>query len=103
MELEVKVQNGEVEVHARVEKLETLSHLQQDFSQIKTQLEDLGLRLKDFQISLGLSPEGKNFGNGEEKGNQRKGNKFGEGVITQVEGGEDKSPLYHQGRLYRIV
>lgn len=103
MELEVKVQNGEVEVHARVEKPETLSHLQQDLSQIKTQLEDLGLRLKDLQISLGLSPEGKNFSHGEEKGSQQKNTKFRDGVNVQVEGLEEKRPIYHQGRLYRIV
>ncbi len=103
MEIKVHVHDGEVEIRAQVEKPETLAQLQQDLSQIKTQLEDLGLRLKDLQISLGLSPEGRSFGNNEERDNSKKHNRNGEISSPQVEGVEQKPPLYHQGRLYRIV
>lgn len=103
MEIKVHVKDGEVEIRAQVEKPETLAQLQQDLSQIKTQLEDLGLRLKDLQISLGLSPEGRNFSNNEERDNSKESNRKEEAGPPPMEGGEPKPSLYHKGRLYRIV
>lgn len=101
MELMVKVKDGEVEVFARVEKAETLSQLKQEFSQIKTELESLGLKLKDFQLSLGFMGEGKNFfERGDSEQRKFKPKKIEDLILSKIEA---EPTYFHQGSLYKIV
>lgn len=57
LELEIKVVDHEVELKVRVEKPETYAQFQQDLAQLKNNFEELGLRLKDIQLSLGFSDD----------------------------------------------
>ncbi|MFN3505785.1 MAG: flagellar hook-length control protein FliK, partial [Caldimicrobium sp.] len=100
MEVTVKLKESEVEIVAKVEKAETLAHLKQEFLQIKTELENLGLKLKDFQLSLGLSGDERSFG--ERNGERREERK--EKVNRAATEGLGETPtLLYRGRLYKIV
>ncbi|MFN3922010.1 MAG: hypothetical protein ACK4K4_06390, partial [Caldimicrobium sp.] len=65
------------------------------------ELQNLGLKLKDFQLSLGFTGEGRNF-YGREEAQQRKPKfkKIEDLFINNLEG----VPTYfHQGSLYKIA
>ncbi|MDM7202823.1 MAG: flagellar hook-length control protein FliK, partial [Thermodesulfobacteriaceae bacterium] len=103
IDLKIKVKEGEVEIEAQVEKHETLSQLRQELPQIKEDLESLGLKLKDFNLSLGLAAE--------ERGNKERRD------LEKMK--EERDPLrennlkddlserniisFHKGRLYKIA
>ncbi len=101
LELKVKVKEGEVEILVRVEKAETLSLLRNELTQIRNDLEALGLKLKDLQLSLGFSGEGNPFaerGEGDKRGlNREKAGKL------WIEKKEEEPSFFPKGRLYKIV
>jgi len=106
MELEIKVYERKVEIFIRVEKEDALSHLQSELPQIKAQLESFGLEVKNFELSLGLTPQHREFGR-EERGRE------GESVdkreikkteeIASGEEGVSLHQLYEKRILYKIV
>lgn len=98
MELEVKVLDKEVEIRARVEKPDTFAQLQQDLAQLKSQLEELGLRLKEFELLFGFA-EGKGFAEYRRSREERGGHTSEESPHL----GEQDPQIYHTGRLYKIV
>ncbi len=101
LELKVKVKEGEVEILARVEKAETLSLLRNELTQIRNDLEALGLKLKDLQLSLGFFGEGNPFaerGEGDKRGTNRE--KAGK---LWIETKEEEPSFFPKGRLYKIV
>ena len=103
MELNIKVQDKEVEIHLKVEKPETLSHFNQELSQIRQQLEELGFKLRDFQLSLGFSTsERKEYADREGRKTEREV-KRGETEKIEIKNFSHELPHYHKGILYRIV
>ena len=52
LDLEIKVKNKEVEIVAKIEKIELLQEIKQNLHNIKTSLEESGLNLKDVQLFL---------------------------------------------------
>ncbi len=59
LELEIKVKNKNVEIIVRIEKPELLQEIKQNLHYIKTTFEESGLNLKEFQMFLGSSFEGR--------------------------------------------
>ncbi|MCS7200229.1 MAG: flagellar hook-length control protein FliK [Caldimicrobium sp.] len=102
MEIQVKVHEREVEIVAKVEKIETLSQLQQELSQIKTQLEDLNLRLREFQVSLGLSLDRRERGE-EDSYTLEKRKEFREDGKVDEQANIERYLINHSGYFYRIV
>lgn len=102
MEIQVKVHEGEVEIVAKVEKIETLSQLQQELSQIKTQLEDLNLRLREFQVFLGLSLDRRERGE-EDSYTLEKRKDFREDRKVEEKANIERPLINHSGYFYRIV
>jgi len=107
MELEVKVYERKVEIFIRVEKEEALSHLQSELPQIKAQLESFGLEVKNFELSLGLNPQHREFGRGERGREGESGDKSEIKRSEEVGSGEETGiTTYgpHERRiLYKIV
>jgi len=52
LDLEIKVKNKEVEIVAKIERIELLQEIKQNLHNIKTSLEESGLNLKDVQLFL---------------------------------------------------
>lgn len=102
MELDLKVHDGEVEIQIKVEREETFHYLREEFSHMREHIEDLGLRVKDFQIFLGLTTsEGKHFSE-DERRKSLKGSD--EGVpLEELDQKVVETSFYHRGILYRIV
>ncbi|MFN3407171.1 MAG: flagellar hook-length control protein FliK, partial [Caldimicrobium sp.] len=100
MEVAVRLKEGEVEIVARAEKAETLSYLKEEFLQIKTELENLGLKLKDFQLSLGLSGEEKSFGKRNEERKEQRKEKVNKLSTVSL---EEIPTIVYKGRLYKIA
>lgn len=102
MELDLKVHDGEVEIQIKVERHEAFHHLREELSQLKQHIEDLGLRVRDFHVSLGLTTsEGKHFAEGERRKSFKGSNK--DLSLDEVNQESKEASPYHGGILYRIV
>ncbi len=77
MDIEVRVKGEEVRILSKVEKLEVMQEFKNFIVEIRQSLEDIGLKLKDFQILLGTNfdlktgEEGVNSRRGKEKFNKQ--------------------------------
>lgn len=102
MEVNLRVHDGEVEIQIKVEKHEAFHHLREELSQLRQHIEELGFRVKEFQVSLGLTTsEGKAFAEEEKRKPFRGRNK--DVVLEEVNQEAKESSPYHRGILYRIV
>lgn len=105
LELEIKVVDHEVEMKVRVEKPETYAQFQQDLAQLKNNFEELGLRLKDIQLSLGFS-DGRSLAKGRKEEELKESDSGRSRILDGVEGNTEEIP-FNRVRgfygFYRIV
>lgn len=105
LELEIKVVDHEVEMKVRVEKPETYAQFQQDLAQLKNNFEELGLRLKDIQLSLGFS-DGRSLAKGRKEEELKESDSGRSRILDGVEGNTEEIPFNRLRGFYgfyRIV
>ncbi len=61
LDIEIKVKNKEVEIVAKIERVELLQEIKQNLHNIKTSLEESGLNLKDVQLFLSSGFDNRNM------------------------------------------
>jgi flagellar hook-length control protein FliK len=109
LHLEIKVKHKEVEIIAKVDRPEALHELKAHLHHIKNTLEEMGLNLKDFQLSLGTGFDSSPFAKEFDKSHKEKN--FGKGRIgiEEIEGissgAEETKEVFRnsKGNYYYIV